>query len=194
MWVRPVVLEGRSIRIEPLAERHAASILESADPETFRYHLTAPTPWDQAGALSYVRRILGSPDRIAFAIVDAASGALAGSSSYFDIREQHRSIEIGHTWISPALRGTHVNPESKLLMLSHAFEVLLAERVQLKTDGRNVQSQAAMRKLGLTFEGVLRKHMILPDGFVRDTHMFSAIRDEWPELKCRLIERLGWDV
>jgi RimJ/RimL family protein N-acetyltransferase len=108
-----------------------------------------------------------------------------------DIRPKHMGLEIGTTWIGRAHQGTKVNPESKLLLLAHAFERLGCERVQLKTDGRNLQSQHAIEKLGAVKEGVLRKHMIMPDGFVRDTVMYSIVAAEWPDVKRGLEARLA---
>jgi ribosomal-protein-alanine N-acetyltransferase len=164
--------------------------LEAVDPETFRYIWDAPKQYSLEGVSEFIHSI--PEGRVALAAV-SYNGEFFGSSSFFDVREEHLGIEIGHTWISKGFRGTFVNPEMKFLMLRHAFEDLGAIRVQLKTDARNEQSQAAMRKLGLTFEGVLRKHIVMPDGFIRDTVMFSVIDTEWPEVKAKLIERLGYE-
>lgn len=129
-------------------------------------------------------------DRQAFAIRLRADGALVGSSSLLDFRPVHRGVEIGYTWIAKRWQRTFVNPEAKLLLLRHAFVDLDMVRVQLKTDARNHQSQAAMEKLGCVREGVLRKHMILPDGHIRDTVLYSITADEWPAVEARLQTRL----
>jgi len=120
------------------------------------------------------------------------SGTIVGCSSFFDYSEEHLRLEIGYTWIHPDWRGTFVNPEAKLLMIGHAIEDLAANRVQLKTDERNLHSQNAMKKLGLKFEGFLRNHMMMPDGYVRNTAMFSVIPPEWPAMKSQLLARLGY--
>jgi RimJ/RimL family protein N-acetyltransferase len=185
-----VTLLGRTLRLEPLEERHAAGFLSAADPETFRYIPDFPPEFSQAGVRAFIQSV--PPDRAAFAVL-STDGEFLGSSSYFDVREQHLGLEIGHTWITERARGTHVNAEMKCLMLRHAFEVLGAIRVQLKTDARNERSQAAMKKLGLTLEGVLRNHIVMPDGYVRDTVMFSITNQEWPIVKAALLERLGYD-
>jgi RimJ/RimL family protein N-acetyltransferase len=99
-------------------------------------------------------------------------------------------VEIGWTWITPAFQRTAVNTEAKLLQLTYAFETLGAGRVALKTDGRNERSQAAIARLGAVREGTLRRHMRLPDGYVRDTVYFSILADEWPGVKARLEERV----
>lgn len=129
--------------------------------------------------------------RIPFAIIDQASGRAVGSTSYLDVAPEHRRIEIGWTWLGAPARRTAVNTECKLLLLRHAFETLGCGRVQLKIDGRNLRSQTAIARLGAFREGVLRKHVILPDGFVRDTVMFSITADEWPGVRARLEDFLA---
>lgn len=114
-----------------------------------------------------------------------------GSKSYLDVAPEHLRIEIGWTWLGAPARRTAVNTECKLLLLRHAFETLGCGRVQLKTDGRNLRSQTAIARLGAVREGVLRKHVILPDGFVRDTVMFSITADEWPGVRARLEDFLA---
>jgi ribosomal-protein-alanine N-acetyltransferase len=109
-----------------------------------------------------------------------------------DIRPEHRGLEIGFTWIGKPYHGTQVNPECKYLLLRHAFDDQQAIRVQLKTDLRNLQSQRAIEKLGAVREGVLRKQMIRPDGYLRDTVMYSVTAEEWPGVRARLEERLGY--
>ena len=127
-----------------------------------------------------------------FAIVARQQGGAVGVTSYLDIRPRDRALEIGFTWLAKPYQGTAINPECKYLLLRHAFEDQNAIRVQLKTDLRNVQSQGAIAKLGAVREGVLRKHMICPDGYIRDTVMYSIVADEWPQVRQRLEERLGY--
>ena len=124
-----------------------------------------------------------------FAILRADDRRAIGSTSYLDISNRHRSLEIGSTWLGAAARRTGVNTECKFLLLQQAFEVMGANRVQLKTDARNLVSQRAIERIGAKKEGVLRSHMVLPDGFVRDTVMYSIIRAEWPTVREHL-ERL----
>ena len=113
-------------------------------------------------------------------------------TSYLDIRPRDLGVEIGFTWIAASCQRTAVNPESKYLLLRHAFDDQKAQRVQLKTDLRNVQSQKALEKLGAVREGVLRKHMMRPDGHLRDTVMYSIIAEEWPQVCAGLEARLGY--
>ncbi|MBI4841836.1 MAG: GNAT family N-acetyltransferase, partial [candidate division NC10 bacterium] len=129
--------------------------------------------------------------QIPFAIVERASGKAIGSTRYLDIRRGDRGLEIGWTWIGLPFQRTAVNTECKYLLLVHAFEDQRAVRVQLKTDLRNEASQRAIERLGAVREGVLRKHMVLWDGFIRDTVYYSIIDSEWPEVKRRLQRRLA---
>jgi RimJ/RimL family protein N-acetyltransferase len=191
MWVEPVTLEGKVVSLEPLTEAHAAGLMAAAEPVVFNYVSIYPHEWTQAGFEDYVRRSLAVEARLPFAVILKETGQAIGTTSYMDIRPEHRGLEIGYTWIGRAYQGTTVNPECKYLLLGHAFETLGAVRVQLKTDGRNEQSQRAIARLGAKLEGVLRKHMILPDGYVRDTVMFSVIAEEWPAVKLGLERRLA---
>lgn len=126
-----------------------------------------------------------------YVVIDPQSSVPVGMTSYLDINEADRRLEIGMTWYKPSAQGTTVNPAAKLLLLEHAFETLECERVQLKTDGRNLRSQAAISKLGAVREGVLRKYGRQPSGYVRDAVMFSIIRSEWPAVKAGLLERVA---
>ena len=147
---------------------------------------------DSAAFRDYLQRLLDTADMRPFTIRRAESGAPVGVTTYMEIRPAHRGLEIGSTWLARPAQGTAINPEAKYLLLRHAFETLGAVRVQLKTDGRNLQSQRAIAKLGALREGVLRRHMILPDGYIRDTVMFSVIAEEWPAVKAGLEARLGY--
>ena len=190
MRVEPVTLEGRFVRLEPLAEVHAAALAEASSPEIFAYHFP-PEELTAAGFAAQIEGLRALPNWLPFASVLRETGRAVGISCFLDIRPEHRGLEIGFTWVGNAWQGTAVNPESKLLLLRHAFETLGCVRVQLKTDLRNLQSQAALRKLGAVREGVLRKQMILPDGHQRDTVMFAITDEEWPKVRAGLEERLA---
>jgi RimJ/RimL family protein N-acetyltransferase len=181
---RPAILEGRWARLEPLSTHHAAGLLPiGADEETWRFTTRSPFR-SQDEALQYIHA--AQANAVAFAILDRATGRVAGSTRYFDIRPRDRGLEIGHTWLGVAFQRTAINTECKYLLLRHAFEDLGALRVQLKTDARNVRSQAAIERLGAVREGVLRHHMVLPDGHLRDTVMYSILRPEWLSIRERL--------
>ena len=126
-----------------------------------------------------------------FATIDLASGRAIGSSRFLSIVPEHRRLEIGWTWLGTAFQRTGVNREAKLLQLTHAFETLGANRVELKTHHMNERSKAAMAALGATFEGTFRNHMIMPDGSLRHSAYFSVIAEEWPDIKARLVAGLA---
>jgi RimJ/RimL family protein N-acetyltransferase len=190
MEVAPVTLEGRIVRLEPLDAVHAEALAEAASPELFAYHFP-PEELTAAGFAGQIEGLRQAPNMLPFAQVLRETGRAVGITSYLDIQPHNRALEIGFTWLGKAWQGTAVNPEAKLLLLRHAFETLGALRVQLKTDARNAQSQAALAKLGAVREGVLRKQMTLPDGHQRDTVMFSITDDEWPEVRRRIEARLA---
>jgi prepilin-type processing-associated H-X9-DG protein len=144
-------------------------------------------------AAGFIAEALVEQDRgtdIPFAIIDAGSGTVAGSTRYLEIRREHRGLEIGWTWLGPKYQRTGINTECKYLLLSHAFDTLDAMRVQLKTDSRNVQSQKAIERIGAKPEGVLRAHMLMWDGHVRDSAYFSITTEEWPTVKEGLRQML----
>ena len=185
-----VVLAGRFVRLEPIEERHRDDLLAAAsqDPATFRYmgaDLSVGTDAWPAYLADAIR-----PDYVAWATVDVATGRAVGSTRFGDIVPEHGRVEIGWTWIAPSHQRSPTNTEAKLLQLRYAFDELGATRVALKTDGRNLRSQAAIERLGAQREGTLRKHIRMPDGFIRDTVYFSILAAEWPAVKARLEERL----
>jgi len=191
MDVKPIVLEGRTARLAPLAAEHADDLAAAATPEIFTY--TFPPPdYSPAGFRAAIGYIGSLPNWCPFAIVAQDSGKAVGMTCYLDIRANDRGLEIGFTWLAKPRHGSLMNPECKYLLLRHAFVAQQALRVQLKTDARNKQSQRAIEKLGAVREGVLRKHMTMPDGYVRDTVMYSITNDEWPTVRTRLEERLGY--
>lgn len=189
-WVTPVVLCGKWATLEPLAESHAQHMVGLCDATTFRYFSVSPSSFDLPGMTAFVRTMLGMERSVPFAIIDSHTDLPVGMTSFSDIRPQHKGLEIGFTWLTPAARGTSINPQIKHLLLEHAFDQLHANRVQLKTDARNLHSQGAIAKLGATREGVLRKHLVAHDGYVRDTVMYSITREEWPAIRDKLDERL----
>lgn len=179
------------MRLEPLDRRHAAGLLAVADPELFRFLFDTPCPWDLQGFEEYVDRVPGLPARLPFAIIARETDTAVGMTAYFDIRPEHRGLEIGHTWLGRKWQRTGMNREAKLLLLDHAFGELGCVRVQLKTDATNTQSRRAIESLGATFEGILRRHMIRPDGFVRDTAMYAITDQDWPAVREALARRSG---
>jgi RimJ/RimL family protein N-acetyltransferase len=186
--VTPMCLEGRWVRLIPLSDDHAGDLYAAGrDAEIWRY-MPRPPFASVADARGFIEEALVVSSQLPFAIVERASGRAVGSTRYFDIRHEHRGLEIGWTWIGVAHQRTSVNTECKRLLLGHAFENLGMLRVQLKTDARNVKSQRAIERIGGVKEGVLRAHMIMPDGFVRDSVMYSITARDWPGVKRKLEE------
>jgi len=199
-WILPVVLEGVSVRLEPLERKHAPDLFAAADPALFDHTPQHPPEWSVAGFEREIESVLAIEDSVALAIVlksGPRAGRAIGRSTYMDIKAAHRGVEVGRTWIGRAYHGTRVNPEIKLLMLGHAFEGLspTAIRVQLTTGGTNLHSQAAITKLGATLEGRLRHARIapLPGGgtMIRDQMYYSILAAEWPRVREGLERRIG---
>jgi N-acetyltransferase len=188
-------LRGSVVVLEPLEPSHAEGLFEAAasDPGIWTYMpLRAGDSRDAFDA--YFEAALAASARgeeVAFATLDAGSGKPIGSTRYLTLRPEHRGLEIGWTWLAPSFWGTGANVEAKLLMLDHAFGTLGCVRVELKTDARNERSRAAISALPARFEGIFRRHMILPDGTYRDSAYYSITDDEWPEVRANLERRLA---
>jgi RimJ/RimL family protein N-acetyltransferase len=192
---RPVTLEGRHVRLEPLKLSHAPDLLSALtkDASIWRW-LSIEPPLDLAPMEAYIASALEGQvagTSIPFAQISLAEGRAVGSTRYLNISRNDLGLEIGWTWIGAPWQRTAINTEAKFLLLRHAFEELGAARVQLKTDARNQQSQAAIARLGAVREGVLRKYQRTRGDFIRDTVMFSVIAEEWPEVKRGLLAKLG---
>jgi len=188
-WVEPVTLTGAHVRLEPAADRHVPALLEAGHDEAVWRWL----PWPRPTSEAELATILADERRRAlpFAQLDATTGQAVGITTYRDIDDTHRTLEIGGTWLGRPWWRTAINTEAKLLLLGHAFEVLGANRVAIKTDIRNERSQAAIERLGAKREGVLRHQYIRPDGTLRDTVLYSVIPEEWPSVRAFLQERLA---
>ncbi|WP_208278528.1 GNAT family N-acetyltransferase [Massilia oculi] len=188
--VAPITLELNGVRLEPLASHHADGLRAAAsDGELWNLVVTSvPAPQD-AGA--YIDTALGMSNRRAWAVVDAASGAVIGSTSYHDIVPDVDRVEIGYTWYAKRAQRSHVNTSCKLMLMRHAFDTLGCAVVGLRTDGENFASQAAIERLGAHKDGVLRHHAARRNGQPRDTVMYSILRDEWPRVKAHLEARLA---
>lgn len=188
MWIEPATLEGRHIRLEPIAQRHAAGLWAAAtDPEIYRFKPYAVrSEDDMRGFIARLEGLHTAGEGLGFATLDRTSGAPIGSSSYFAADVQHRRLEIGGTWVTPSRQRTAVNTEAKLLMLRHAFQVLGCLRVEFKTDRLNEKSRRALERIGAVEEGIFRQHMVMPDGRRRDSVYYSIVDREWPAVQARL--------
>ncbi len=187
-WVQPVVLTGARVRLEPLALDHLADLVTvGLDPTIWA--LTIARPTDASGIEAWLRGSLtgrAAGTEMPFATIDVASGRAIGSSRFMSIVPDHRRLEIGWTWVGTSFQRTGANREAKYLQLTHAFDVLGANRVEFKTDARNEKSRAALLGIGASFEGIFRNHMIMPTGPLRDSAWYSVTAEDWPRVKDHL--------
>ena len=192
MKIEPVTLQGRVVRLEPLALAHVPGLARvGLAPELWRWIPTQVV--DAAQMQAWVQTALDEQTAgtsLPFAIISQASGKAIGSTRYMNIVPAHRRLEIGSTWLSTAAQRSGANTEAKLLLLTHAFEALKAIRVELKTDALNSRSRAAIARIGGIEEGIFRRHVICASGRVRDTVYFSMLDNEWPAVKARLFSML----
>ena len=193
MRIEPVTLTGNVVRLEPLQLSHAEDLLDVAqEPETWAY-MSANPGTSMEAMEQWIAEALDLQQTgtcLPFAIIDQQGGRAIGSTRYLAIMPKDYGLEIGWTWLAPAVRRTGVNTECKYLLLRHAFENAHAIRVQLKTDSRNLRSQRAIERIGGVKEGVLRNHMIMPDGHYRHSVYYSIINTEWEQVKAHLEQKM----
>ena len=190
-WTCPV-LRGRLVRLEPLAPEHEEGLWEaSRDPRTWRWlSIVQPRTRDEWRAfLDDAANAAAAGTEIP--LVTISDKGIVGSTRFLALRPEHRSVEIGWTWLHPSAWGTGVNTEAKLLQLQYAFETWGCRRVELKTDALNERSRAALEAIGATFEGIHRKHMLVRDGENRDSAWYSVTDDDWPAARAVLESRLA---
>src|SRR3989475_12841355 len=188
MNVAPVMLEGRHVRLEPLAKAHLAGLAQVGLEEELWRWIPVPVRTVEEMA-AYIETALQEQERgvsLPFALMEKATGRAIGSTRYGNIDRTHRRVEIGWTWVAREWQRTAVNTEAKYLLLKHAFETLGCIRVELKTDSLNARSRAAILRIGAREEGIFRNHMITASGRIRHTVYFSIIDSEWPAAKARL--------
>lgn len=190
MVPQPVTLRNEVVTLEPLEIRHAPDLCAALDNRVFEFMPMRSSVQTLSEVRRYVEFQQSRPSTIAFAVIDNGTGKAIGSTSFMSIRPEHRGLEIGSTWITASARGTRINPAMKHLMLGHAFDTLGTIRVELKTDARNLQSRSAILKLGAQFEGIMRQHLIMPDGHLRDTALYSITNDGWNAVDTGLRARL----
>ena len=191
MIVTPITLTGKHVRLEPMTEAHIPALTEIGAGRDFWHFMLYGDMKTEADMRNWVRDILSRVNDVPFVAVHLESGRVAGATRYLNIMPRDRGLEIGGTWYGLDFQRTAVNTECKYLLLRHAFETLGAIRVQLKTDSRNVRSQKAIERIGGVKEGVLRNHMILPDGTIRHSVFYSILDSEWEGVKGRLEEYLA---
>ncbi|HEV8592160.1 MAG TPA: GNAT family protein [Pyrinomonadaceae bacterium] len=193
MDVRPVILEGNLVRLDPMTIEHVPALC-AVGLEPFLWKLIPTKVTDEDSMSTYVRSALRDQEKgiaLPFVTVERESGTVVGSTRFGNIDVNNRRAEIGWTWIAPKWQRTAINTEAKLLMLTHVFETWGCIRVELKTDALNERSRNAILRIGAKEEGIFRKHVICDDGRFRDTVYFSIINTEWPTVKAELLKKLG---
>lgn len=192
-FVEPVTLRGHGLRLEPLALTHEAGLAAAAaDGALWRIRVTSvPEPQETRAYIETALQMREAGSRLAFAVLDDASGRMLGSSSYHDILPAVRRVEIGYTWYARSVQRTHVNTAAKLLLMGHAFDTLGCHVVGWRTDNFNHASQRAIERLGARKDGVIRGHALRRDGTIRDTVMYSMTAGEWPEARAHLLYLRG---
>jgi len=185
-WRTSVTLTGKFVRLEPMSEAHVPGLTAAGagNMEIWKHMLYGDIHTER-DMLGWVHDILARPD-LPFVVIHLETGRVAGATRYLNIVPEHRGLEIGGTWYGAEFQRTIVNTECKYLLFEYAFETLGCIRVQLKTDSRNERSQRAIERIGAKREGVLRNHIILPDGRYRDSVYYSILDTEWPEVKVKL--------
>jgi RimJ/RimL family protein N-acetyltransferase len=189
-FVEPVILESRNVRLLPLSLAHEEGIRAAAsDGHLWKLRVTSvPEPHE---VRAYIETALQTDNRFAFAVLDATTGDVLGSTSYHDILPSVKRLEIGYTWYAARCQRTHVNSTCKLLLMTHAFEKLGCHVVGWRTDNFNFASQRAIERLGAQKDGVIRGHFMRRDGTIRDTVLYSMRAGEWPEAKAQLLYGLN---
>jgi RimJ/RimL family protein N-acetyltransferase len=191
-WIEPVTLQGRHVRIEPMAEDHLDELLAaSADGELWNlWYTSVPDATSMKAWIAAALKQREDAGAMPFVIRRADDQRVVGATRYFNVAAEHRRLEIGHTFYSRSVQRTAVNTESKLLLLTHAFEKLRCLGVELRTHFMNQSSRRAIERLGARLDGVLRSHQVMPDGSLRDTCVYSIIDHEWPAVRNNLAFRL----
>lgn len=189
MNLSPITLSGQYVRLVPLEYDHVSELTKiGSSPEIWKfmrygYIDTEEKMWEWVDALL---KLQAAGSDLPFTVIHLPTGKIAGATRFLNISQSNRSVEIGGTWYGLEFQRTVVNTEAKYLLFTYAFEKLDCVRVQFKTDLRNERSQRAIERLGAVREGVFRNHMILPDGSIRSSVIYSVLADEWPAVKNRL--------
>jgi RimJ/RimL family protein N-acetyltransferase len=193
MEIQRTVLAGAKVRLEPLAATHLSGLAAAiADGALWEIPVTTvPRPEDLPKYFNAAEAAFASGKELPFATIDAKSGAVVGSTRFRCIEIAHRRVEIGATFIARSWQRTHINTEAKYLMLCHAFEHWGCNRVEFMTDVLNIRSREAIARLGARQEGILRSHMVMRDGRIRDSVLFSITSREWPQVRQVLEQKLN---
>jgi RimJ/RimL family protein N-acetyltransferase len=191
MNIQPTILKGTRIQLEPLNESHKKELYNAAQDEAIWTYSTSAFGERFYRWFDKAMKCFEQQQHMPFVVRQLSDKKIIGSTRFYDINSEHHRATIGYTWYIPEVWGTYVNPECKFLLLKFAFNDLQMNRIEFVTDSRNARSRAAIKKMGAVEEGVLRYHMILENGYMRDTVMFSIIKLDWPHVKLILESRLN---
>jgi N-acetyltransferase len=188
-WPPEFEADGRVAQIVPLAPDHAADLSEAAaDGALHRlWYTSVPAPDRVPDEIARRLGLRAAGSMLPFAVIDRTSGRAVGMTTYMNIDAANRRLEIGSTWYRASVQRTALNTECKLLLLRHAFESLDCIAVEFRTHAMNLQSRRAIERLGAKLDGILRSHMVLPNGSLRDTAVYSIIAAEWPAVRSNLV-------
>lgn len=189
--ITQVTLTGRHVKLVPLSQDHAADLrAASAHGELHRlWYTSIPSPDEMVDEIARRLSLLAAGSMVPFTLLDP-TGRAVGMTTYMNIDHANRRVEIGSTWLRTDVQRTPLNTEAKRLMMTHAFETLGCIAVEFRTHAMNVQSRTAIERLGAKLDGVLRSHMVMPNGSLRDTAVYSVTAAEWPAVRANLDWRL----
>ncbi len=187
------MLDGTYVRLEPLSQDRANELSEACEDGKLHelWYTWVPSPDRMTAEIDRRLGLYAAGSMMPFVTVDKTSGKAIGMTTFMNIKLENLKVEIGSTWLAQSYQGTKVNPEAKLLMLGYAFEALNCNAVELRTHEKNLQSRAAIEKLGAKLDGILRNDMVMANGTIRNTAVYSITKDEWPEVREALLNRLG---
>jgi RimJ/RimL family protein N-acetyltransferase len=192
-WLEPVVLENDVVGLVPLDPSHESALIDAAsDGRLWEiWYTTIPQPDEMRAEIERRLRLQREASMLPFTIIEARSGRIVGQTAYMNIDAQSRRLEIGSTWYAQSAQRTAINTASKLLLLTHAFEMLCCIAVEFRTSSFNLQSRRAIERLGAKCDGILRHHTYHRNGTLRDTVVYSIIAAEWPGVRANLTGRLS---
>ena len=188
----PITLEGKHVKLEPLASKHKEGLCAAImDGELWKLYLTlVPHPDNIDAFFNVAQTNYENGDGLPFAIIDKSTEKVVGSTRFMKANLPYKRVEIGYTFLGKSWQKTIINTEAKYLLLNHAFETMGLNRVELVTDYLNQQSRNAILRLGAKEEGVMRCHMVMPDGRLRDSVLYSIVKHEWQGIKQHLLFKL----
>ncbi len=192
-WPEPITLRGKHVTLEPLSQAHHNDLAEAVqDGELWKlWYTVIPEPTQMKAEINRRMERQAKGAMLPFSVRDTGMGKVVGMTSYWNVDEAHRRVEIGGTWYRKSMQRTPINTESKLLLLTHAFESLDCICVELRTHFFNHPSRRAIERLGAKLDGILRNNQMLPNGTIRDTCVYSIIVNEWPVVKKNLLWKLN---